>query len=410
MALSVLLQSDHLLCGVKPPIGTASCMPELSVVVPTFNERDNVVPLLGSLSRALQGIDYEVIFVDDDSPDGTADLVRQVAQADPHVRIVHRINRRGLASAVVEGFMASSAPYLAVIDGDMQHDETCLSAMLARLKEGELDLVVGSRNTEGGGMGDFSRRRVKLSNMGRALSQFVCRAQLSDTMSGFFMLTREFLDEVVRLLSNRGFKILLDLVASSRRRVRFAEVPYTFRSRIRGESKLNIQTGIEYIELLIDKLVGEFVPVSYVMFGIVGTIGLGIHLLAVSVLMRACQLSLSSAQVIASSAAIAFNFVLNNQFTYRASRLKGRRLSQGLLLFYVGCAIGLVANWEVAAFLRSQQFPWPLASTVGLGVGSIWNYWVSTMFVWQVSRHRLRHRASTVFKQQARLQHQETSL
>src|SRR6185295_3832424 len=243
-------------------------MPELSVIVPTYNEQTNVEPMIGVLARALSGVDYEIVFVDDASPDGTAACVRRVAQLNPRVRIVHRIGRRGLSSAVIEGMLTSSAPYMAVIDADLQHDESILPQMLAELKAGALDIVIGTRHVRGGGMGTFSRRRVMLSNAGKWLSRTICGIDLSDPMSGFFVLDRRFLDEVVHRLSGVGFKILIDLLASATRPVRFAEVGYVFRDRRSGESKLDLVVGVEYLTLLVDKLTRGWVPVNYVLFGL----------------------------------------------------------------------------------------------------------------------------------------------
>ena len=247
---------------------------ELAVIVPTFNERGNVVPLLAALERSLGGVCHEVIFVDDDSPDGTATLIREIALMNPRVRVLQRVGRRGLASACLEGMMATPAPYVAVMDGDLQHDEGILPAMLDKIRNDKLDLVVATRNAEGGGMGEFSAGRVRLSNLGRRLSQWVSHTALSDPMSGFFMLDRRFLDEVVHSASGVGFKILLDVVASASRPVRFGEVPYTFRKRIHGTSKLDILVGIEYLQLLLDKAVGNLIPPRFIIFSMVGAGGL----------------------------------------------------------------------------------------------------------------------------------------
>jgi dolichol-phosphate mannosyltransferase len=365
-------------------------MPELAVVSPTYNEVANVEPFLDALAKALAGIDYEVIFVDDDSADGTAELVRTIAQRDPRIRVVHRINRRGLASATVEGMMSSSAPYIAVMDADLQHDERILPQMLRRLKEGNLDVVIGSRNIAGGGMGEFASYRVALSNLGRSLSRFACRASLSDPMSGFFMISRDFLEDTVRSLSSRGFKILLDLVASSQRPVRFAEIPFVFRQRIHGQSKLDILVGLEYLELICDKLVGDWIPVTYLLFAAVGSIGLLVHLAFVAVLHRMAGLSYSTAQVVSSSLVIAVNYFLNNYVTFRSSRLRGAQLLSGLVLFYILSAVGLLMNVEASRVLRADGVRWWAASAVGLMVGSIWNYWISSLFVWQINRRRAR--------------------
>src|SRR3954452_10881823 len=177
-------------------------MPELAVILPTFNERENLPVITERLHSVLTGIDYEIVIVDDDSPDGTAALGRQLAQNDWRIRVVHRINRRGLASACVEGMLASSAPFIAVMDADLQHDETILPAMLLKLRQEKLDLVVGTRHADGGDMGEFASNRVALSEAGRRMSQLVARATISDPMSGFFMLRRSFLDEVVHSLSS----------------------------------------------------------------------------------------------------------------------------------------------------------------------------------------------------------------
>jgi dolichol-phosphate mannosyltransferase len=362
--------------------------PELAVIVPTFNERDNVVPIVGALQRALAGIEFEIIFVDDDSPDGTADAVRALSRTTPNVRVLQRINRRGLASAVVEGMMASSAPYLAVIDGDMQHDEAVLPEMLAKLKAERLDIVVGSRNKSGGSMGAFSAQRVRLSNLGRRISSLLSHADISDPMSGFFVVTRAYLDEVVRSLSAVGFKVLLDLFASSHRPARFGEVGYTFRDRKFGESKLTIEVCLEYFELVLDKLIGDWIPVRYAFFGLVGAVGV----LAQVVLVRWFNhfLPFLTAQAIASVIVMILNYFLNNRLTFRARRLRGLAWVWGLGGFLAACSIGLFLNLSVVEAVRRIGTPWGLSSLTGVVAGSVWNYGVSSMIVWRVNRRSRR--------------------
>jgi dolichol-phosphate mannosyltransferase len=368
-------------------------MPELSVVLPTFNERDNLPVITELLRQVLADVDYEVVVVDDDSPDGTADLAREMAQTDPRIRVVHRINRRGLSSACVEGMLATSSPFIAVMDADLQHDETILPKMLARIKSEALDLVVGTRHADGGGMGQFASGRVALSEAGRFISRLVSRAELSDPMSGFFLLRRSFLNEVAHSLSSIGFKILLDLVASSRRPVRVAEVGYQFRNRTRGESKLDILVGVEYFQLLADKLVGRFIPVGYIMFAAIGTLGLIVNLSLVGILILA-GMEFLRALTVSSLAVIGLNFLLNNMLTFRSSRLRGTRMITGLIAFYVACSIGLVANVQFAEKLAAFSVPWHLASLGGIVLASVWNYWVSSVFVWRVNRRSSRTRAA----------------
>ena len=357
---------------------------ELAVIIPTFNERDNVVPIIRALQRALVGTNYEIIFVDDDSPDGTADTVRQMSRTVPNVRVLQRINRRGLASAVIEGMMASSAPYLAVIDGDLQHDETVLPEMLAKIRAEPLDLVIGTRNKAGGSMGVFSAQRVKLSNLGRRMSALLSHANVSDPMSGFFLVSRTYLEEVVRSLSAVGFKVLLDLLASSQRPARFAEVGYTFRNRAHGESKLTLVVCLECIELVIDKLIGGWIPVRYAFFGLIGGVGVLAQLLLVRCFLY--NLPFVTAQAAGSIVVMVLNYFLNNRLTFRASRLRGWAWISGLLSFLIACSIGLFCNVKVAEDLHRLGLPWMISSGVGICAGSIWNYGVSSILVWRVNR------------------------
>ena len=246
---------------------------ELAVVLPTYNESANVQQLVERLEKALAGVHYEVIFVDDDSPDGTAAAVRRLAARYDNLRVLHRIGRRGLASACTEGILAASAEYVAVMDADMQHDESVLPEMLRRIREENLDLVVGSRNIAGGSMGQFASWRVKLSQLGRRLSLMGVEHQLTDPMSGFFMVRFSTFEKLAHRLSAIGFKILLDIVLSAGPGLRIGEVAYHFRQREAGESKLDLMVGLEYLELLADKHLGNLINVRFLLFCMVGAVG-----------------------------------------------------------------------------------------------------------------------------------------
>lgn len=359
---------------------------ELAVVVPTFNERDNVDPLLEKLTAALDGIEHEVIFVDDDSPDGTAERVRAVAARNRRVRVLQRVGRRGLASACIEGMMSTPARYIAVMDADLQHDETILPDMLGRLKSGQLDLVVGTRNASGGSMGEFSRSRVRLSQLGRRLSRLVMHCGLSDPMSGYFVVDRRFLEEVVRSTSGIGFKILLDLVASARRPVRLEEAPYTFRKRIHGASKLDMLVGLEYMQLLLDKMIGDIVPPRFVIFSMVGAVGVALSVALLYALMSYARLSFVAAQTATTIAAMTVNFFLNNSLTHRDRRLTGTAILAGLLSFYAACAVGALINIRLAEFAKDAGAPWYWAGIFGLAVGAVWNYGVTAIITWRRGR------------------------
>ena len=163
-------------------------MPQLSIVVPTFNEAGNVTELRDRVVVALAGVDWEMIFVDDDSPDGTQTMLRELAQSDRRIRCIQRIGRRGLASACIEGMLASSAPVVAVIDADLQHDEGLLPQMFELISHGDLDVVVGSRYTQSGGIGAWDETRAAISGVATRLARLVLKAELHDPMSGFFMI------------------------------------------------------------------------------------------------------------------------------------------------------------------------------------------------------------------------------
>jgi dolichol-phosphate mannosyltransferase len=355
--------------------------PELSVVVPTFNERDNVEPLLVRLEAALCGIDWEVIYVDDDSPDGTAETVRSIAQTNPRVRCVQRIGRRGLSSAVIEGMLASSAPYLAVIDADLQHDETLLPQLLSMIKERDLDVVIGSRHAPGGSVGEWGRRRVTISSLAARVSRFVVAADLSDPMSGFFIISRPAFERAVRHLSGQGFKILVDLFASTPVAYRFAEVPYLFRQRLHGVSKLDSLVAWEYLMLLLDKLFGRFLPVRFVAFAAIGLSGVAVHFVTLYFAMQLVGFPI--AQAAGTVVAMTSNFVLNNVLTYRDRRLVGKRFIAGLASFYGICSLGAVANVGIASAAFGHHYTWWLSGIAGAAVGSVWNYAVSSAFTWQ---------------------------
>jgi dolichol-phosphate mannosyltransferase len=366
------------------PSALASGAPALSVIIPCYNERPNVAPMIARLDAALAGIAWEAIYVDDDSPDGTAAEVRRIGQTDPRVRCLRRIGRRGLASAVIEGALASSAAYVGVIDGDLQHDETRLPLMLRALQGGEYDLAVASRHVEGGDTAGLANRwRHALSDGGIRLAQMFLPNPLSDPMSGFFMLPRPLFEELARHLTGQGFKILLDLVLSAPAPLRVIEVPAQFRARVEGESKLDVLVLTQFAGLLIDKVFGGLVPLRFISFALVGALGVLVNLLVLAVLRQATALNFEVEVAIATVIAMVFNFELNNAVTYRDQRLRGPRLWRGLLLFMVVCGVGAIANIGIAQTLFAQHMRWTVAGGIGAVIGVVWNYAVSATLVWR---------------------------
>jgi dolichol-phosphate mannosyltransferase len=366
------------------PILSPGGTPVLSVVVPCFNERPNVAPMIAKLDAALAGIAWEVIYVDDNSPDGTTQEVRRIARTDSRVRCIRRIGRRGLASAVIEGALSSSADYIAVIDGDLQHDETRLPVMLATLQGGGYDLAVASRHVEGGDSAGLSSRwRHMLSDGGIFLAQAFLPVRLTDPMSGFFMLPRPLFEDLARGLNGQGFKILLDLVLSSTAPLRVLEVPAHFRERAAGESKMDALVMVQFVGLLLDKVFGGLLPLRFFSFALVGALGILIHLLVLAALHMTTGLGFEADQAIATLVAMAFNFQLNNAITYRDQRLRGPRLWRGLILFMVVCGFGAIANIGIAQMMYEQHTTWTVAGGIGAMIGVVWNYAVSATLVWR---------------------------
>jgi dolichol-phosphate mannosyltransferase len=365
----------------RPALAPAA--PEVTVVIPTFNERANVPLVVGKVAAALGGQAWEIIFVDDDSPDGTAAIAKELGRDDPRVRCIRRVGRRGLAGACIEGMLASTARYVAVMDADLQHDDALLVDMLQTLRDGQYDLVIGSRYLSEGGAEGLSRKRLASSQLAGALARRTLGFEVTDPMSGFFMLSRDVIEKTAPKLSTQGFKILADILTSARGEIRVHELPYHFRARLHGTSKLDSQVALDFLGLLISKATANAVPVRFISFILVGATGVVVHLGVLKFALSILSLRFAAAQTVATFVAMTSNFFLNNAVTYRDQRLSGLAALKGLLLFYVICAIGAVSNIGVATWLYSNEPTWWLAGLFGSIVGAVWNYAVSSTMVWR---------------------------
>jgi dolichol-phosphate mannosyltransferase len=358
--------------------------PEITVIAPTFNERDNVAELARRIGISLQGIDWELIFVDDRSPDGTAEAARDLARSDRRVRVLERIGRRGLSSASIEGMLSSAADFVAIIDADLQHDESLLPRMVDAARGGA-DLVIASRYADGGSTGAFAASRERISRVSGWLAGLVLKAESTDPMSGFFLIRRKLFARLAPALSGSGFKILVDILATLDGPVRIVELPYTFGRRLHGQSKLDSAVALEYAELLLDKTVGRFMPLRFVKFAAVGTTGLIVHLIVLRVALGSGS-EFTTAQTMATAVAMTSNYFINNWFTYRDMRLRGWRMVAGLFSFYGVCALGAVANVGVGTLIYAREPNWWLAGAAGAIVGAVWNYAVSSVYTWRRDR------------------------
>jgi dolichol-phosphate mannosyltransferase len=358
-------------------------LPTLSIVVPTFNERDNVAKLYRKLEAVLGEVAWEVVFVDDNSPDGTWSIVRDLARQDSRVRCVRRIGRRGLSGACIEGILASSAPYAAVMDADLQHDEAQLPKMLSLLTSGQAELVVGSRYVEGGSADSFDSKRAGFSVFATSIAKRVLGVGIADPMSGFFMIRRDRFEELAPKLSTQGFKILLDVVATAHGELKTVEVPFTFGSRLHGESKLDSMVALDFLGLVLAKFTNDAVSLRFLLFAMVGGTGLLVHLSTLFIALKVLGWPFPQAQAAGAFVAMTSNFILNNFLTYRDQRLKGFAILGGLLAFYLVCSVGLFANVGVAFSVYDQEPIWWLAGAAGALMGVVWNYAMSGLFVWR---------------------------
>jgi dolichol-phosphate mannosyltransferase len=359
--------------------------PTVSVVVPTYQESANIPILFERIKCALNGAPWELIVVDDNSPDGTSNVAFALAAEDRRVRCLRRVNRSGLAGAVIEGWMSSSADFVAVIDGDLQHDESILPKMYEALARGSGNLAIGARaRAEGGGL---SPARQALSDLGAWFFRRIAGSAVTDPMSGFFMIRRDIVSRLAPRLSPDGFKILVDVILSAGGGLKIVEVPYVFRKRHAGESKLTPLVAIDFLGLVVHHATAGILPIRFVLFAMIGASGLIVHIVTLSAVLHWFGLmTFDAAQLVATIVAMGSNFILNNEITYRPYRYGGLGMVAGFLAFALGCSVGALANIDVASWLFRANGTWWVAGIAGALLSVVWNYAVSTNLIWRRRR------------------------
>ncbi len=363
---------------------------KISVIIPTFNEVDNVEKLISSISLAIKNFDFEIVFVDDDSPDGTADKVKTISKSNNRIRCIHRIGRKGLSSAVIEGALSCSSEFIAVMDGDLQHDESKLPLMINKIEKEKLDIVVASRFFEGGDANILSFHRKTASKIANSISRLVTGVSLTDPMSGYFITRKEIFENNAKNLYARGFKILLDIFATSNAKLKFAEIGFKFKERNTGVSKMNASVAWEYVMLIWAKKFGWLIPARFFSFGLVGLSGLFVHIIFLHVSSNILNINFIVSQCIATFVAMTSNFFLNNFLTYLDYRITGLcKTLKGLMLFYLTCGIGTIANLGFAKGIYEGAFivgegEIMLAGVAGAIIGAVWNFTLSCFVTWKV--------------------------
>lgn len=357
--------------------------PTITVVVPTYNERGNVAGIVADVRRSLAGERWELIFVDDDSPDGTGAEIDRLAAQDGRVRRLRRIGRRGLASACIEGALASTAPHVAVMDGDGQHDPALLAVMLVTARERSCDAVVASRGGSAGREEFRGAFRRWLTRSGNAVARWLVDGQASDPLSGYFLVRREVFDRRASTLYGQGFKVLLDLLSAAPEPLRIVEVPATLRPRGSGASKIGVGVGMDAVLLLAYRLAGRVMSPRFAMYCAVGLTGVGVHLAVLQASFGVFGDRFVPAQALATWVAMTSNFFLNNVTTFADRRLRGPALWRGLASFYLTCAAGAVISVAVGDLIHATRAPLWLAGVGGALAAAVWNFSLNAAVTWR---------------------------
>jgi dolichol-phosphate mannosyltransferase len=356
----------------------------LSIVLPTYNERDNVAPIVAELLPLQSRCELEILFVDDDSADGTAERVVELAHRHPPVRLIRRVGRAGLSSAIKEGILDATGDLVVVMDCDGQHEPATVSAAVDVLQRSGADLVIGSRFHAEARIHGLSQRRERQSSLANAVARFSLPRyrQLTDFMSGFFVLRPAATLPFVRRVDVNGFKFLYELLSISGGQLRVEEVPLRFQPRITGASKLDLAIIWDLGVSILHTLLWRSVPRRAISFALVGSSGVVVQL-AASHLLMALGMGFDRALPPAVVAAATSNYLINNALTFRFQRQSGLALLRGLLKFLVVASLPVLANVGVAsAFYRLVAHDTFAAQLAGIVVVFVWNYAASSRFVW----------------------------
>ncbi|MDH4279721.1 MAG: glycosyltransferase family 2 protein [Acidimicrobiia bacterium] len=374
--------------------------PTVSVIVPTYNEAGNIPLLVPRLRAALEDFDYEVIIVDDDSPDLTWKITDELVADEPRFSVVRRTTDKGLSAAVLTGMNVAQGSVFVVMDGDLQHDPEAIPALISKVLDDGADIAVASRAADGGSYGEFGYRRRLISWVGARMAHVLLRAPVTDPMSGFFALRRHRYEEVVHQVNPRGFKILLEFLARGRR-PEVAEVGYRFGSRVHGNTKLTGSVVVAYLLALIELSIGRFISATFTAYCLVGFTGLAVRVLTEQTLIGGLPSALIPAHwavLVAVELSVVTNYLLNNVFTFTTRRHRGFRQIRGLLMFHLVSLYGLLVHAGATALLRDDSAAAPLGLTdlwtadfsmpfgVGITMALIGNYHLNATVTWRRRR------------------------
>ena len=374
---------------------------KFSLVIPTYNERGNIAKIVSQLATLLDGFipnEYELILVDDDSPDRTWQIAQDLTETYPQLRVMRRQKERGLSSAVIRGWQVAQGEILGVIDADLQHPPEVLLKLLQATLDGA-DLAVASRHVEGGGVSDWSVIRRFLSRGAQVLGLIVCPAvvgRVSDPMSGYFMVRRSAIAGPA--LNPLGYKILLEVIGRGNIK-EIAEVGYVFQERESGESKVTWKQYVDYLGHLarlrsqgrIARIRQKFPVGRFVRYGLVGLSGVFVDMAILYLLSTQLGWGLTRSKLIAAEIAIISNFLWNDAWTFAdiAQRQKGWSARfKRLLKFNTICLMGLVLDVLLLNFFYNLVFGQNLkyvANLIAIGLVAAWNFWINLKLSWRTA-------------------------
>ena len=359
----------------------------ISIVIPTFNEVKNIIPLIKNLVALISNFEYEIIVVDDDSPDGTSEEVNKYMKFNKRIKLITRIGRSGLSSAIKEGLIFAQGKYLLVLDGDGQHHPSFVLDMIEEINMNKSDIVIGSRFLKTSNLEGLSNKRSQGSKIANKLARISLHknySKVTDYLSGCFCLEREKTKKFIRKIEINGFKFLYELLSLSKGDLVVKEVPLTFKERRFGYSKLDVAIVWDFLVSIIHNLTLRLLPRSAVSFGLVGISGIFVQLFVTSFLVEIFLIEFYKALPFAIMCAATSNFLINNQVTFRSERLKNLDLLIGLLKFLIVASLPVIANVGITtAFYKYISTDTFFAQIAGIAIVYAWNYLASSSFVWK---------------------------
>ena len=358
----------------------------LSVVLPTFNERNNIISIINQLLELPIPYEIELIIVDDNSSDGTAKVVRDYSQKERRIRLINRFGRSGLSSALKEGCLCASGDQIIIMDSDGQHQVDTINKAINKLNSINTDIVIASRFLEESVQEGLTKRREKGSNIANKFARLSLSkkyAHLTDYMSGFIAFKRNNCINTIKKIDVNGFKFLYELLAISKGRLNVLEIPLKFKERKIGTSKLDSAIIWDFVISLLHTFTRRIIPRRAISFAIVGTTGVFVQMFCIYFIIWITNFEFQKVLPFGVIMAASSNYTINNLLTFRENKLKGLKFVGGLFKFLLVSSLPILANIGVTNLFfdkfSSNSF---FSQLIGIIVVFIWNYAASSKFVW----------------------------